>query len=91
MYSVWKPLRGPLEDWPLAVCDARTVDTAVDLAEATILHTDYVNHNCQAHFGKQQRWYYLRNQQPDELMVFRQYDSAKNGNNGNSCRTYWYV
>lgn len=81
-YSIWKPLRGPLTDWPLGVCDVRTVDADKDILEATILHETYVNHNCQVHFNPEQQWYYLRNQEPDELMVFRQFDSRKQGNNG---------
>lgn len=82
--SVWKPLRGPLEDWPLAVCDQQTVDTTTDLAQSTILHQDYANHNCQVHYNKNQRWFYLSRQQPDEIMIFRQFDSRRPGNNGMS-------
>ncbi|KAK4614156.1 Fe(II)/2-oxoglutarate-dependent dioxygenase nvfI [Fulvia fulva] len=80
--NVWKPLRGPLEDWPLAVCDQQTVDTTTDLAQSTILHQDYANHNCQVHYNKNQRWFYLSRQQPDEIMIFRQFDSRRPGNNG---------
>lgn len=80
--SIWKPLKGPLEDWPLAVCDVRSVDVQRDLAQATILHQDYMNHNCQVHYNEHQRWFYLRRQQVDELMLFRQFDSRLGPNNG---------
>ncbi|EME42540.1 hypothetical protein DOTSEDRAFT_155389 [Dothistroma septosporum NZE10] len=80
--NLWKPLRGPVQDWPLAVCDARTVKHERDVAEATILHQDRKNHNCQVHFDEDQQWYYLRHQDPHEVLVFRQYDSRFDSNNG---------
>ena len=72
--SVWKPLRGPLRDWPLAVCDAGTV-CEDDLVVADQVYSKHVIENVQVQHGPRQKWYYLSNQQPDELLLFRQTDS----------------
>lgn len=74
--SVWKPLRGPLQDWPLAVCDAASVD-ADNLVVSDKVYSDFATENIQVHRDARQRWYYLSGQQPDELLVFRQTDSKR--------------
>lgn len=74
--SVWKPLRGPLQDWPLAVCDAASVD-ADNLVVSDKVYSDFATENIQVHWDARQRWYYLSGQQPDELLVFRQTDSKR--------------
>ncbi|KAF8911700.1 hypothetical protein CPB85DRAFT_1551322 [Mucidula mucida] len=69
--NIWRPLRGPVIDVPLAVCDARTVDAA-DMDWTTDQHGGgyFIRQNCKM------RWSYIRNQMPDEILVFRQFDSA---------------
>ncbi|KAI4218170.1 MAG: hypothetical protein LQ349_008829, partial [Xanthoria aureola] len=74
--SVWKPLRGPLQDWPLAVCDAASVD-ADNLVVSDKVYSNFATENIQVHRDARQRWYYLSGQQPDELLVFRQTDSKR--------------
>ena len=39
--NLWRPIRGPLQDAPLAVCDARTVDFA-DLVPSDLVYRDRV-------------------------------------------------
>ena len=79
--SVWKPLRGPLQDWPLAVCDAASV-AADNLVVSDKVYPDFATENVQVHRDARQRWYYLSGQQPDELLVFRQTDSKRKGMGG---------
>jgi hypothetical protein len=77
--SVWKPLRGPVRDWPLALCDMRTVDPEADFEPADLVYAQYVVENRQVYHAERQRWYYLSNQQPDEAWVFVQSDSHGGG------------
>jgi hypothetical protein len=80
-YSVWKPLKGPLHDWPLAVCDASTVDTTKDLtAMDFFMREDTVIENIQVYYNEAHKWYYLSNQLIHELLVFRQ--GGSNGESG---------
>lgn len=73
--NVWKPLRGPLHDWPLAFCDAATVDHDADLERADLLYPEFVTENCQVYFNSAQRWLWLNGQDVDELIVFKQSDT----------------
>jgi hypothetical protein len=72
--SVWKPLRGPIHDWPLAICDAESVDEQ-DVTPADVVSLEQAIENMVVHYNPKQRWYYLSNQEPTELLIFRQADS----------------
>lgn len=75
MASVWKPLRGPVRDWPLAICDPSTVALR-DLHPGDLVYDDYVVENQQLHYADDQKWYYLSDQAPDEAWVFVQSDTG---------------
>jgi len=74
--TVWKPLRLPVRDWPLAVCDASTVDLH-DLVDMDVLYPNYLAENRMVHFNENQRWYWLPDQSPDEVIVFKAVDSDR--------------
>jgi len=73
--NIWHPLRGPLIDWPLALCDASSVDFRKDTMAGDIVDPDEVFENTQVHHNANQRWYYLHNQLPTELLMFKNADS----------------
>src|SRR5439155_25304908 len=73
--SVWHPLRGPLVDWPLAVCDASSVDFSTDTMPGDLIDRVEVFENMQVHYSPQQRWYWLPDQLPSELLIFKNSDS----------------
>lgn len=77
LVNAWHPLKGPLVDWPLAVCDARTVDFARDTMAGDVVDKHQVFENTQVHFDEQQTWYYLQHQMPDEVFFFKNADSAE--------------
>jgi len=39
-YSIWRPINGPVKDWPLAVADAKTVLPS-DLIEVDRIRASY--------------------------------------------------
>ncbi|KAF9018239.1 hypothetical protein BDZ89DRAFT_976017 [Hymenopellis radicata] len=71
LINIWRPLRGPVMDAPLAVCDARTVDVA-DM-DAT---TDRFGGGYFLKQTPKMKWSYIRDQTADEIIVFRQFDSG---------------
>ncbi|OHE93063.1 hypothetical protein CORC01_11620 [Colletotrichum orchidophilum] len=75
--NVWHPLRGPLVDWPLAMCDAQTVDFARDTMAGDVVDRDHVFENTQIHFNARQTWFFLSNQLPTELIIFKNADSQE--------------
>ncbi|KKK14831.1 hypothetical protein AOCH_003531 [Aspergillus ochraceoroseus] len=76
--NVWKPLRGPVKNWPLALCDAQTVDES-DMIAFDEVYADDVLESYQVHYNPNQRWYYLSGQSTDEVLVFKSADSKVHG------------
>lgn len=73
-HSIWKPLWGPLTDWPLAICDSESVK-ATDLIASDIVYRTGYTENTLVYFNPRHEWYYLSDQKPSELMIFRQADT----------------
>ncbi|KAG6991104.1 hypothetical protein G7Y79_00057g090860 [Physcia stellaris] len=76
--NAWKPLRGPLRDWPLALCDPASVQPDHLVAADLVFETN-VAENLQVHHDEAYKWYYLQDQQASELLVFKQADSRSEG------------
>jgi hypothetical protein len=74
--TIWKPLRGPLHDYPLALCDFRSLDADRDLEPQDIVDRDEVLENVHVYHRPEHQWYYLSGQQDCEALVFRQADTA---------------
>lgn len=72
--NVWKPLRGPVNDWPLCFCDASTVAHA-DAEVTDMVYPEYFTENLSLRFNRQQKWFYLSDHKEDEIIVFKQSDS----------------
>jgi len=75
MLNVWRPLKEPSDDWPLAICDYTTIDTEHDILLNDAIRRDRVEEISVLHFNEAHRWYYLKNQGINDLMVFRNADS----------------
>ncbi|GIJ88191.1 hypothetical protein Asppvi_007109 [Aspergillus pseudoviridinutans] len=83
--NVWRPLKGPVQDWPLAMMDCTT------LAKASIHPTQLYRNRFELRgetvsisHRKDQRWYYLDRQKTDEITFIKIWDS-KEGVSGYMC------
>ena len=76
--NIWRPIRGPLQDSPLAICDARTLAPA-DLVPLELIYRDRVGETYLVHPSSQQRWYYAPEMTADEVLLLKTYDSAEDG------------
>jgi hypothetical protein len=76
--NLWRPVRGPLRDAPLAVCDATTV-AAEDLVASDLVYRDRVGETYAVTYNPEHRWYYVPEMQPDEALLLKCYDSATDG------------
>uniref|UniRef100_A0A0B7K1S1 Uncharacterized protein n=1 Tax=Bionectria ochroleuca TaxID=29856 RepID=A0A0B7K1S1_BIOOC len=72
--TVWKPLVGPVQDWPLAVCDAMTLDDA-DVVPADVVYQKVATENYLIHHNVNQKWYYMDRQEDHEALLFKAADS----------------
>ncbi|KAI1411460.1 hypothetical protein F5Y13DRAFT_165750 [Hypoxylon sp. FL1857] len=73
--TAWRPFQVPVQDWPLAICDATTVDEG-DLVATDIIYPNYVAENRMVHFNENQKWYWLPDQTEDEILVFKAVDTG---------------
>lgn len=74
-YSVWKPLEGPLRDYPMAYCDAKTVNPATDLLVVDEVFPTVANEVYQVLHNPKHKWYYIPDQLDTEVAIFAGYDS----------------
>ena len=64
-------------DWPLAVCDAGSVDPETDLITCDVVAREGYGENHQVFHSPHLRWYYLSKQLASEIIVFRQADTRE--------------
>ncbi|KAL8838631.1 MAG: hypothetical protein Q9170_002077 [Blastenia crenularia] len=76
MVNIWKPLFGPLQDWPLALCHPASLDIEEDLELTDNVYPLNVDESVQIHYNENQDWCYLSKQSIDEVLIFRGGDSA---------------
>jgi hypothetical protein len=72
--NVWRPIRGPLQDAPLAVCDARTI-AADDLIASDLIYPDKIGETYSVSYSPAHRWYYFPKMQRDEALLIKCFDS----------------
>lgn len=73
-YRLWRPVSHPVSDWPLAVCDYKTIQPQ-DLHEVDTVLPHRVNEIYHLEYNPKQRWYYMSNQEPDEAILMKTTDS----------------
>jgi len=76
--QAWRPIRGPVLSSPLAICDAQSVESK-DLIPAERHHKDRIGEIYQLAFNPEHRWYWFPEMQRNEALVFKCYDSEKDG------------
>ncbi|KAI9643371.1 hypothetical protein NHQ30_007990 [Ciborinia camelliae] len=75
LINVWRPVRFPIEDYPLAVADGSTVNPD-DLIAADYVRTTYEGENLLPLYNKNCRWHYLSDQTPDDILLFKSLSSC---------------
>jgi hypothetical protein len=76
--NVWRPIRGPVQDSPLALCDARTF-TDDDLIASDLVYAHVRGETSRVEYRPDHRWYYFSGMQTDEALLIRVHDSANDG------------
>jgi hypothetical protein len=73
--NLWRSIHHPVLDAPLAMCDARTVQ-ADDLVASDIYYPERTGEIYQLLHNRDHAWSYFPAMTRDEVLIFRQYDSA---------------
>lgn len=71
--NVWRPIRGPVQGTPLAVCDSRSI-APKDLVPTDLKHEVYM-----VAFNPKHRWFYFPGMETNEVLLIKGFDSMKDG------------
>src|SRR5947207_299795 len=56
--NVWRPIKGPLQDSPLAVCDATTIRSE-DLVPSDLVYPHRVGETYSVKYNPEHQWFYV--------------------------------
>ena len=76
--NIWRSIRGPVYNFPLAMCDASSVSKD-DLVSVPRISKDRVGTVQMVTFSPSHHWCYFPLMQMDEALLFKVYDSANDG------------
>jgi len=76
--NLWRPIRGPLRDSPLAICDGATVSRRC-LRATDLLYPDRTGEIFYLAHSTRQRWYFASDMDPDEIWLIKNFDSRPRG------------
>jgi len=76
--QTWRPINKPVQREPLAIADARSIGTR-ELIPSARIYPDRRGEVYHSTFNPEHRWYYFPNMQRNEAMVFKTFDSMKDG------------
>jgi hypothetical protein len=76
--NLWRPVRGPLVDAPLAVADARSV-APQDLVPNRLLYPSYAGETYAVAYNPDHRWYYAPAMEVNEVLLLKCFDSVEDG------------
>jgi len=76
--QVWRPIRYPVETFPLAMCDAQSISPD-DLIVTERRHPNRIGQTYSVSYNPDHRWFWFPLQRREEAIVFKVYDSLTDG------------
>jgi hypothetical protein len=76
--NVWRPIRGPVESSPLALCDALSIESK-DFVPADLVYRDKVGEVYRFTYNPKHRWFYFPRLERNEAILLKCYDSMEDG------------
>lgn len=76
--NLWRPIRGPVRDAPLAMADGTTV-APDDLVASDLIYPNRRGETYSVKYNPNHRWFYFPEMTADEALLLKCYDSATDG------------
>ncbi len=76
--NVWRPVRGPVRESPLAVCDAESIREN-DFVASALIYPHRRGEILSVNYNPNHRWFYIPAMHPDEAWLLKCFDSATDG------------
>ena len=76
--NVWRPIKGPVQAWPLALADARSIAPA-DVITCDLIYADRTGEILYGIYNPNHRWNYFPRMERHEAALIKCYDSLRDG------------
>jgi hypothetical protein len=76
--NVLRPIRGPIESTPLALCEAGSIE-AKDFVPSDLIYRDKVGETYRFTYNPNHRWFYFPHLERNEVILLKCYDSKEDG------------
>ncbi|KAF8127014.1 hypothetical protein EV363DRAFT_1267754 [Boletus edulis] len=73
--NIWRPIANTVAHYPLGVLDFRSIDVDVDLVPLRLMFPKCQGWMYNVKYNPGHKWYYLSDQTPDEVVLFKSFDS----------------
>ncbi|KAF4609918.1 hypothetical protein D9613_010245 [Agrocybe pediades] len=77
--NLWRPISHPAWDWPLALCDYRSVNPENDTVPVALLFPHRKGETLGVKYSPNQKWKYLYGMTSDEIVLIKCADSIQDG------------
>ena len=68
--NLWRPISHPADDWPLALCDHRSVDPK-DIVPVRFLYPDREGETLGVRYNPNHKWKYVSGLTPEEFVLIK--------------------
>ncbi|KAG6909734.1 hypothetical protein DXG01_015722 [Tephrocybe rancida] len=77
--NLWRPISHPALDWPLSLCDYRSVDVEKDTFALALIYPDHEGETLGVKYNPNQKWKYFRGMTTEEAVLIKCFDSVQDG------------
>lgn len=76
--NVWRPIENVVYDYPLAMADFRSINVDEDLVATKLKYPSWLldQETFAVKYNPKHKWYYWSHMRPNEILLFKCYDSA---------------
>jgi hypothetical protein len=71
LINLWRPISNVALDWPLALCDYRSVDIKKDPLPVALVYPDRRGETYGVLYNPEHKWKYLRGMTPEDLVLIK--------------------
>jgi len=76
--NVWRAIAQPIQESPLAVCDAQSI-APTDIVAGDLVYRDRVGETYGVTYNSKHKWFYFPQMHRDEALFIKCFDSAEDG------------
>jgi hypothetical protein len=69
--NLWRPIAVPAIDWPLALCDYRSIDLNKDTFPVTRISVESTGETMGVKYNENHKWKYLHGMTPEEIVLIK--------------------